>query len=140
MSAINDAMGAMARAAADAMLCTFGGGALTLTLGAVEESGTQGELGYAAAIPPVLTIDQAHGRMLGQEADGLYELLVSANELEGAADANGFADVFALMAQCEQMAWSGKTMTVMVTEPVCTGGAAYAYRIEAKENGMKEIG
>ena len=139
MSVFHDAMGMMARAAADSLLdqlgAGFGAGSLVMTMDPTLIAGTASELGYVLAIPPTLTFDLVHGRALGIVAEKMWELIVSASEMESAADDGGYADVVTMVKQIQKMKWLGKELRLDTVEAEAIGGAAYFYRLHAKEIG-----
>lgn len=135
MSAINEAMEQMARSAADALLDGFGSGPLVMKLNPTQAAGIGDELGYVTAYPVNVTLDLVHGRVLGIVAEKKWELIISASEMESAAEDGGYADVLTMMDQCQEVRWRGKRMTVDITEPEAIGDAAYFYRLHVKEIG-----
>ncbi len=135
MSAFNGAMGEMARAMTDSLLEGFRSGELVMTMNPTQGAGTASELGYVTAYPVTLTFELVHGRLLGVVAEKKWEVIISASEMESAADDGGYPDVVTMMQQCREVRWQGKRMTVDITETESIGDAAYFYRLHVKEIG-----
>ena len=135
--------GDAARAVADQMLGTLGGGELVMAVAGPVGDGTAVELGYGGVAPVSVVLERVHGRVLAPDStahlsasrtDGAptvwWELIVPADDLEREAKGAGMT-VEELVGRCVGMTYAGAQLRPEKVEGVCAGGEVYVYRVVA---------
>ena len=131
MAATGERMNGAARATAEKMLEMFGGETLTLVLRAEQPEGDAAEMGYATHLP--VTIDLPN--VLAHVLYGMkWELLIGAAAVEDAMQRVAATDAAQLFEQCVQMRIGERVLTLDRAAAIPVGGAAYLYRVFAKES------
>jgi len=130
MTAASERVNIAARTTAEKMLEMFGGETLTVVLRPVEPEGDAGELGEATNVAVSLDIADVYAHAT---ASG-WELLMKADAVEDAMEKIGVLGAAELFAQCVQLRIAGRVLLPQRVVEVPAGGAAYLYRLTAKES------